>query len=1091
MRHWWLLLCLGSVVVNPANGQVSVSLVDYARPTLDWYTLETEHFVVLFHMDSTGVGASRSARVVARIAEEVYDPITELYDYAPDGPIHIILKDYEDYSNGAAFFFDNKIEIWAPALDSRLRGAHDWLRNVITHEFTHIVQVQRALKMRRTLPFTYLQILGYERVRRPDVLYGFPNVIVSYPLAGLNNPAWLAEGTAQYQRSTMHYDRWDTKRDMKLRTRFLAGEGMSLTELGSFYSKSSLMREGVYNHGYAFTRYLARQYGEDVLARITRNLGSWRTWRVNRAIRVATGEAGDEVYNRWVGDLTDAYREQAAPILRNPVEGRLIESEGFANYYPVFSPDGTRLAYVSNRDEHFNRLGLYVKDLGNNDLAVYDLGTADWTPAREFGQKVKSAVTGGASWRPDGKALVYVRQRTNKYGYLHMDLYELDLDTEDSRRLTWDARASQPAWSSDGTQIVYVTQEDGTTNLMVLSLESGVSRAVTQFDDGAQVADPAWDGDRIYFARLNPGGHDHDIWRVGTDGASLEPVIDGPADERFPSVTHGILYYSSDASGITNIYRHTGAQSEPLTQVIGGAFMPSVRSDGALAFARYQWDGYKVAILDQPAPVDSLPVYRRPVLLDKPDVPGFQEGDSDLPALTAAHRSELRTERRLTIEQDGDSLAIAPYGAAFTPFNVFPVLRLDQYVSRRMEGRVRGRGEILWRNLKVGAYVSSREVLEGVSLFGGMLVGPGSGQSGGAFLAPSNLLALERDVFLQFEYRKGFGFLPRRWSPQVALEVYNIQRRVERGLVIEEFPCTACLPDSTATDLTYGLWEGNVFLRSKLNRFLVTEIGYRYSPYRVNTDQFYSRELKQTVPGSSSRYFIGRSLLWNTYFEAWRSHRESDLMPVGLSATLNYERELGRLLDRFEIRGGQLLPVYSNVALNRLTLDARAGFRLPGQIRQAAHGMAIRFRVSTAFGKRAATFYNDYIGGLSGVRGYPFYGLGGTETFWLQTSWILPVLPHIGRQIGPVYFDKVFARLYSDLAMVGPDNTGIRKDAGLELRVKMGSYYLLPTALFASATYGLDKYDLMLDDAFVADARRVQYGGEVLWHFGVLFGFDF
>ncbi|MDE2732576.1 MAG: hypothetical protein OXI38_14400 [Bacteroidota bacterium] len=1084
-----MVLALAGALCGVAQAQVSPSLMDYARPALNWYTIETEHFNVLFHMDSSGTGASRSARVVARIAEEVYGPITSLYGYEPVAPIHIILKDYEDYSNGAAYFFDNKIEIWAPALDSRLRGAHDWLRNVITHEFTHIVQVQRALKAPLAWPFAYLQILGYEKVRRPDVLYGFPNAIISYPLSGLNNPAWLAEGTAQFQRDSLHYDRWDSHRDMMLRTRMLARRALSLTELGSFYSKSSLMREGVYNHGYAFSRYLARQYGEEVLALITEGLSSWPTVRVERALRRATGIPGRELYNSWVEELTQAYAQQTAGVTRQLVAGRIIEPAGFANYYPVFAPDGTRMAYVSNQDEHYSRLSLYVRDLEDGSLASYDLGHSGFEHLCAFGHKVKSAVIGGASWHPDGRALVYVRQRTDPHGYLHNDLYELDLATEESRRLTHGARAAQPAWSPDGLHIAYVSQQDGTTNLMRLTLETQEIVRLTDFADGTQIADPAWGDSGLYFSRLDPGGHDYDIWHLDADGA--RPLVDTPADERFPTPGFNAVYYTSDTSGIANIYRIRDGISRPLTRVLGGAFMPSVRADGALIYAHYQWDGYKIAMLDRPVPLDSLPAYSQPAILRKST--GYAPGptDADVAALSSAHRTAVHSDGAVRISQDGDSLTVSPYGAAFTPFSAFPVLRLDQYVSRRMEGRVRGRGETLWRNLKIGSYVSSREILEGISLFGGLLVGPGSRESSSsAFLAPDNLLALERDVFLQFEYRKGFGVLPWRWSPQVALEVYNIQRRVQDGLIIEEFPCTACLPDSTATNLTYGLWEGDIYLRSKVASYLAVELGYRYSPYRVNTDQFYSRELQQTVPGSSSRYFIGRSLLFNAYFEARRAHRESDIMPTGLTATLSFERELGRLLDRFEIRSGQLSPVYSSVTLNRLTLDARAGFRLPGRIRQASHGLAIRVRISTSLGRRAETFYNDYIGGLSGVRGYPFYGLGGTETIWMQTSWAVPIAPDIRRQIGPVYFDKAFAKLYADVARVGPDHTGLRRDAGLELRLKMGSYYLLPTALFVSATYGLDRYDLTLDEAFVSDVRQVQYGRELLWHFGVLFGFD-
>ena len=102
-----------------------------------------------------------------------------------------------------------------------------------------------------------------------------PNVIVTYPITTITNPAWFAEGTAQYQRSWLNYDNWDAHRDMLLRTRVLAGEQMSLADMGGFYSHNSLLRETVYNQGFAFTRYLANRFGEDALKDISAALGKW------------------------------------------------------------------------------------------------------------------------------------------------------------------------------------------------------------------------------------------------------------------------------------------------------------------------------------------------------------------------------------------------------------------------------------------------------------------------------------------------------------------------------------------------------------------------------------------------------------------------------------------------------------------------------------------------------------------------------------------------------------------------------------------------------------------------------------------------
>ena len=53
-----------------------------------------------------------TAREAAVVAETVYYSITKFYDYEPQEKTHLILIDPDDYSNGAAYYYDNKIMIW-------------------------------------------------------------------------------------------------------------------------------------------------------------------------------------------------------------------------------------------------------------------------------------------------------------------------------------------------------------------------------------------------------------------------------------------------------------------------------------------------------------------------------------------------------------------------------------------------------------------------------------------------------------------------------------------------------------------------------------------------------------------------------------------------------------------------------------------------------------------------------------------------------------------------------------------------------------------------------------------------------------------
>ena len=75
----------------------------FNHPELEWKTLESEHFKVHFHD-----GTERTAEEVIRIAEFVYTPVTDMYKYHPPGKTDIVIKDTDDFSNGSAYFFNNK-----------------------------------------------------------------------------------------------------------------------------------------------------------------------------------------------------------------------------------------------------------------------------------------------------------------------------------------------------------------------------------------------------------------------------------------------------------------------------------------------------------------------------------------------------------------------------------------------------------------------------------------------------------------------------------------------------------------------------------------------------------------------------------------------------------------------------------------------------------------------------------------------------------------------------------------------------------------------------------------------------------------------
>ena len=80
-------------------------------------------------------------------------------------------------------------------------------------------------------------------------------------------------------------------------------------------------------------------------------------------------------------------------------------------------------------------------------------------------------------------------------------------------------------------------------------------------------------------------------------GQVYEPVISTDFDERNPVIDKdGNMIYCSDETGIFNIYKYDFKTKEKtqLTNVLGGAFMPTVADNGDIIYSGYTSSGYKI-----------------------------------------------------------------------------------------------------------------------------------------------------------------------------------------------------------------------------------------------------------------------------------------------------------------------------------------------------------------------------------------------------------------------------------------------------------------------------------------------------------------
>ena len=128
--------------------------------------------------------------------------------------------------------------------------------------------------------------------------------------------------------------------------------------------------------------------------------------------------------------------------------------------YPSWSPDGERIVFSSRREGHFkNDFGItyeiYVMDAdGGNQQRLTENRKNDWLP----------------SWSPDGQRIAFMSDR--KGDVVNFDIYVMDADGGNQQKLTnnrgWDG---SPSWSPDGKRIAFVTTRDGNSEIYVMDAD--------------------------------------------------------------------------------------------------------------------------------------------------------------------------------------------------------------------------------------------------------------------------------------------------------------------------------------------------------------------------------------------------------------------------------------------------------------------------------------------------------------------------------------------------------------------------------------------------------------------------------------------
>jgi TolB protein len=185
---------------------------------------------------------------------------------------------------------------------------------------------------------------------------------------------------------------------------------------------------------------------------------------------------------------------------------------------PALSPDGTRVAFVSNREGHWD---IYVLDLysGMLNQVTDDL-----------------AYEGSPSWSPDGVWLAY-----EKYVDANLDIYmqTVDHSIAETRITSHGAADFDPAWHPGGSLIAFTSTRTGASDILVADIDQlGKADFVENFTFNTTLNQtaPTWspDGSQLAYATPHQGYPSIYIADYAQGSTSAEYLANGSAVQWSP-----------------------------------------------------------------------------------------------------------------------------------------------------------------------------------------------------------------------------------------------------------------------------------------------------------------------------------------------------------------------------------------------------------------------------------------------------------------------------------------------------------------------------------------------------------------------------
>lgn len=582
-----LLLTIFTVAQAQSFGQNKLQYRDF-----DWNYIQTPHFDIYYYG-----GQQELAEFTAEVAEESYEQISIHLRWDLKRRVSIMVynshNEFQQTNVVGAYMREGiggVTELFKNRVVFPFEGNYEQFRHVIHHELVHAMI--------------------------NDMVYGGSMQHVISSRTKIRVPIWSNEGLAEYLSSN-----WDTKADMVIRDIAVHERMPSVKELNYFMA---------YKGGQSLWRFIASKYGREKIGDVFRSMKI--TQHAERGYEKALGMNYKELSLQWHKYLKKEYWADVRD--RDALEDmseKLTDHKKARNFYnvsPAISPDGSKIAVLSDESGYFDILlldaitGKKIKKLIKGNRTV-DFEELKWLQP-------------GLSWSPDSKNIV-VAAKAGKGDVLHI----INVESRKSEKIEIELDGVFSAsWSPKGNLIAFIGNKGNASDIYLWDINVGQLTQLTNdiFSDSY----PSWnaEGSKIVFTsdrgdnvdgQFDGNMFDHnyrqtDIYTVDIESKIIQRVTHTNHNELHPifANTEEAVFYTSDHQGVWNIYKQSLDESAndatAITNVLTGIQQISLsRDDRTLIFSGYAGIGWDVYSMSNPLALPKKEVAPTQFILNKED----------------------------------------------------------------------------------------------------------------------------------------------------------------------------------------------------------------------------------------------------------------------------------------------------------------------------------------------------------------------------------------------------------------------------------------------------------------------------------------